>query len=139
MAPCCSLTETAGMRRKRPCRICRRWFLPHPRAGKRQRVCDQPECQRERHRRACVAWHEENPNYDREDRLRRRLAADGGAPAAAQSDPMTGVDWEAARDVVGLEAAVLIEESGKVLVNWARDAVVGQARGMKGESGRLPR
>lgn len=52
-------------------------------------------------------------------------------------DPLAGVDWEAARDVVGLEAAVLIEESGKVLVNWARDAVVGQALGMKGESGKV--
>jgi hypothetical protein len=41
------------MRRKRPCRICRRWFVPHPGAGDRQHVCSAVDCQRERHWRAC--------------------------------------------------------------------------------------
>ena len=69
--------------------------------------------------------------------MRRRLVADGGPAAQVAGDPLAGVDWQAARDVVGLEAAILIEESGKVLVNWARDVVVGQAQGMKGESGKV--
>ena len=57
------------MARKRPCRICRCWFLPHPRAGPRQQVCSRPECQRERHRRACADWRRRNPDYDAEDRV----------------------------------------------------------------------
>ena len=61
------------MARKRPCRVCRRWFWPHPRAGDRQHTCSRPDCQRERHRRACAAWRLRHPDYDREDRLRRRL------------------------------------------------------------------
>lgn len=38
--------------RKRPCGVCRRWFAPRVATG---RVCSDPACQRERHRRACVA------------------------------------------------------------------------------------
>jgi hypothetical protein len=112
------------MARKRPCRVCRRWFWPHPRAGDRQRTCSQSDCQRERHRRACAAWRRRHPDYDREDRLRRRLLV-SARPAAP--DPMRRVDWLAARDAVGLEVAVVIEEAGQVLHRWARDAVGAQA------------
>ena len=108
------------MRRKRPCRICRRWFRPHARCGARQRVCDSPTCQRERHRRDCRAWHGRNPGYDREDRLRRLLwrEASGGAPAR--------LDWSVARDAVGLEVVVVMEEAAKELGPRVRDAVLGQ-------------
>jgi hypothetical protein len=111
------------MARKRPCRICRRWFSPDPRAGDRQRACSSPDCQRERHRRACSTWRRHHPDYDREDRLRRRLQVPEKATAAA---PLRGVDWSAARDAVGLQVAVVIEETGQVLQHWARDAVSAQ-------------
>ena len=39
---------------------------------------------------------------------------------------MRQLDWDVARDVVGLEVAVVIEESAKVLCNWTRDAVIAQ-------------
>ncbi|MCA9637638.1 MAG: hypothetical protein KC420_16545, partial [Myxococcales bacterium] len=57
------------MHRRRPCRICRRWFDPHPRAG------SAPECQRERHRRSCAELRRKKPDAGRERRLRRRLRA----------------------------------------------------------------
>ena len=111
------------MARKRPCRICRRWFQPHPRAGDRQRTCSSAACQRERHRRGCATWRRQHPDYDREDRLRRRLQVPERATAAA---PLRGSDWSAARDAVGLQVAVTIEETGEVLQRWARDAVPAQ-------------
>jgi hypothetical protein len=40
-----------------------------------------------------------------------------------QPDPLCGIDWAIAKDVVGLEVAVLVEEAGKILVRWARDAI----------------
>ncbi len=124
------------MRRKRPCRICRRWFLPHPRSGDRQRVCSGEGCQRERHRQACADWHARNPDYDREGRLRRRLAK-AEAPATAVSDPIgVRIDAPAARDAVGVEVFVFVEETAKVVVDWARDAVLAQARRIKGKSGK---
>ena len=115
------------MAKKRPCRICRKWFAPHPRAGARQRVCSAEVCQRERHRQACATWHGSNPDYDRAERLRRKVVPAREAPLPSPSaDPMPQVDWDAARDAVGFEVAVFVEESQKVLVDWARDAVVAQ-------------
>jgi hypothetical protein len=117
------------MRRKRPCSICRRWFLPDARAKGRQQVCGAEQCQRERHRRACGLWRRRNPEYDRDRRLRERLTSRVAPDDPGQQvDPLGGVDWRVARDAVGLEVAVIIEESGKVIVDWARDAVLAQRR-----------
>ncbi len=115
------------MARKRPCRVCRKWFAPHPRAGSRQRTCGREECQRERHRRACGQWHERHPDYDRENRLRERVRVEVAAGEPLARDPMAEVAWDAARDAVGMETAVIVEETGKVLALWARDAVRAQA------------
>jgi hypothetical protein len=124
------------MTRKRPCRICRRWFQPHPRAGDRQRVCGDEPCQRERNRRACATWRSENAEAEKEDRLRQRLREPTEAgPRAA----MAGLRLQVVRDAVGPEMAVIIEETGGVLGDWVRDAVGGQLFGMTMESGRDPR
>ena len=127
------------MRRRRRCPICGRWFYPHPRAGARQRVCSDPECQQERHRRNCADWRQRNPDYDREGRLRGRLRPEGkGAGGPCSYAPLEQIDWEAARDAVGLQGAVLAEELGEVLVGWARDAVTGKAAGITSESAKVP-
>lgn len=132
------LGDAGGMRRKRPCRICRRWFLPDARVGDRQRVCGDEECQRERHRRACEQWRARNPDYDREDRLRRRLRVEAGPEDARAGDALAKVDLEAARDVVELEVFVFVEETARVLADWTRDAVRRQGMEIAGNSGRLP-
>ena len=124
------------MTRKRPCRICRRWFQPSPRAGDRQRVCSDAQCQRERHRRACVSWRRENAAAEKEDRLRQRLREPAEAGPRAV---MAGLRLEAVRDAVGSEVAVIIEEMGEVLGGWVRDAVGFEAFGMMRESGRHAR
>jgi len=118
------------MSRKRPCRICRKWFTPQRRAGDRQHACSDPCCQRERHRRACASWRRCHPDYDREDRLRRRLLKEvESPPGPLTADPLRRIDWKAARDAVGLQVAVTIEETSKVLHFWARDAVRSQVVG----------
>ena len=61
------------MRKKRPCSICRKWFLPKAHQGTRQTTCGSKECRSEKHRRACRDWHQRNPDYDRDRRLRDRL------------------------------------------------------------------
>ena len=117
------------MRRRRPCRICRKWFQADPRVGSRQRACSSAACQRERHRRACVDWHRRNPGYDCESRLQRRLRRDPPPRPALLpllASPMRQLDWGVVRDAVGLEVAVVIEESAKVLCDWTRDAVISQ-------------
>ena len=111
--------------RERPCRVCRKWFQPHPRAGDRQRVCGAETCQRERHRRSCREWHKAHPDYDRSERVRKRFRPEP-AIAGVSDDPLHQLDWSAARDAVGTEVSVMIEESSAVLRDWARDAVLGQ-------------
>lgn len=111
------------MARKRPCSLCRKWFTPGRRAGDRQRVCSAESCQAERHRRACERWHEQHPEYDRERRLRERVRREKGRGEPLARDPLAEVAWGAARDAVGLEVSVIVEETAKVLVLWARDAV----------------
>jgi len=113
------------MIKKRPCRICGKWFQPHSRAGNRQKVCSDPRCQRERHRRSCARWHSRNPDYDREQRLRDLVTITPAKEPGRKKlfAPMDEIRWDAVRDAVGLETAVIIEETGKVLHRWARDAV----------------
>lgn len=113
---------------RRPCAICRKWFRQDPRVKHIQKVCGARECQRERHRRSCAWWRRRNPDYDRENRLRKRLGREvekRGEPL--WRDPGSEIDWEVARDAIGLKAAVIIEESQQVLYRWARDAISAQA------------
>lgn len=121
------------MLRKRPCRVCGRWFRPDARVGSRQHTCGLDDCQRERHRRACAAWRKSNPDYDREDRLRRRVRL--SPTPTAGGDPTAGIDWARARDEIGLQVAVIIEESGKVLGSWMRDEMSVQVGDLKRQFG----
>lgn len=128
--------------KKRPCRVCGVWFLPTRRGGERQRVCGKAECRRERHRKACEAWRQRHPDYDRDRRLRDKLTAPeralGELGSPTDLAPMGRLDWAVARDAVGLEVSVIIEESSRVLVEWARDAVARQTTEIKAELGRVP-
>jgi len=109
------------MARKRPCRICRRWFRPDPRTGDRQHVCSRADCQRERHRRACRRWRQREAPAESAHRLRQRLQeAANGQPAAG---PGAGLAWDVVRDAVGLEVAVILEEISRLLADVVRDAV----------------
>jgi hypothetical protein len=121
------------MHRKRPCRICGRWFVPHPRVGDRQRVCGAADCQRERHRRDCQAWHRREAESVRRHRLEQRLrSAEGG------TGPFPGEQWrEVVRDSVGLEVAVILEELRRLLEDAVRDSVRLQVLEIVCESRRL--
>jgi len=127
------------MVKKRPCRICHRWFQPHPRVGDRQRVCSRPECQSQRNRRSAAAWRRRNPEYWREGRLRERIR-NGESRAEREltlrEDPLRQLDWGAVQNAVGLETAVILEESAKVLLQWTRNGVQAELAVIKGLSGR---
>ena len=102
-----------AVRRKRPCSICRRWFLPNARVGDRQRACERAECQRERHRRADQRWRLANRDYDRDRRWRETIAAakaePGAAPPAANAAPPTsGLPWDVVQDELGIQSRVIL-------------------------------
>ena len=59
--------------RKRPCRICRRWYLPDVRHKKRQKTCGAPDCQNEWHRRLCADYNKRNRENFKADYLSKKL------------------------------------------------------------------
>ena len=120
----------AGILKKRPCRVCRRWFLPDRRAGDRQKVCSRLECQRQRNSRASAAWRRRNPEYVRGARLRSRMNPEGdtGKKTLLSDAPMSQVHWPAVQNAVGLDMAVITEELAEVLCLWVKNAVRAETR-----------
>lgn len=123
---------------KRPCAMCRKWFTVRLQSRTTQTVCGETSCQRERHRRACAAWHVQNPDYDKENRLRKRLQTALDEPARPPpKDELPREFWKVARDADSLELSVIVEEVGKVLVRLARDAVLRQVPATTRGSGKV--
>ena len=123
---------------KRPCAICRRWFTASLQTRTRQTVCSGPACQRERHRRACASWRVQNPDYDKEVRLRARLQTALEAPAhPPPRDELPREFWKVARDAESLELSVIVEVFGKVLVRLPRDADLRQVPATTREFGKV--
>jgi hypothetical protein len=114
------------MARRPKCVVCGEGFVANRRVRGRQRTCGGANCQRERHRRACSKWRKCNPDYDRERRARARVRRSVPSAPALQRDPLTEISWEAARDVMGVQAAVVTEETARILTTWARDAMFEQ-------------
>jgi hypothetical protein len=128
------------MPRKRPCRICRRWFRPHPRAGDRQKVCSELGCQRERHRRSCASWHSQERESKQGHRIKQAIIKEPREGGDGEIRPLPErLAWDAVRDAVGLEIAVIAEEFAKQIEFRLRDGVLAQTPEITGESNKHPR
>jgi hypothetical protein len=90
--------------------VCHKWFRSDPKVGKRQRVCNSPDCQREWHRRACAKVNQKNADGLKCCRVVKFLV---------KGSPPTAIDWPCAREKVGIKVAVLIEQAGKVVLRKA--------------------
>lgn len=95
--------------RKRPCRICRRWFLPDPRQIDRQKTCGRAECKREHHRRQCRQWNRKNPDYFKANYLSAKLAKTRDGPVAAKR---CAAGMPPSRIKLGLQTDVVVEVIG---------------------------
>jgi hypothetical protein len=129
------------MARKRPCRICRRWFRPDPRVGGRQRTCSRPECQRERRVRTQASWRARNPEYYHHRRLTLRSAAaeaaeqalavrgGGKAPTAAVVRPaplampacLQRVPWDLLQDEITVQVTDAIGVTAREIMRAVKD------------------
>jgi len=95
--------------RKRPCSICRKWFLPDVRQAGRQKTCG-PECSRKLHRRNCSEWNRKNTAYFKSNYLDKKLEEDGRSPpdstqpdvnADANPPPKSRINLNLPRDIIG--------------------------------------
>ncbi len=106
---------------KRPCRICRRWFIPHPRVEDRQMTCGDPRCKREWHRKKCVEWNRKNADYFRSNYLQKKLDTLIQAKGRARFFPVksrfrSGLPHEKVQEVIGIEHLVIMEYLVQLLV-----------------------
>ena len=110
--------------RKRPCRICRRWFLPDPRLKERQMTCGQTECQRQWHKKKCSEWNRKNRDYFKANYLQKKIdtaTQPRGDPAAALPETVpasrmnTGMPLEYVKEVLGVHLVIIQEYLAQLL------------------------
>jgi hypothetical protein len=127
---------------KRPCRICRRWFVPDRRVGRRQRACSATACQTARRARTQSSWRRRNPDYFIAHRIqRRRLSADETSTAVLPlvlPPPLSQLPWDLAQEEFGAAGTDFLGHLGRVLLGAVQDQKAGQMLEPKGETDRLP-
>ena len=115
--------------RKRPCRVCRRWFMPNAKVKGRQMTCGDKECQREWHRRRCRAWNKNNAEYFRANYLQKKLDTVSESlkiSKSTQSESRSALPkkrsmnvrlpLEVVQEVISIQQVVIIEYFGQLLI-----------------------
>jgi len=107
--------------RKKPCRICRRWFQPDARVGDRQRACGKPECQTTRRQKTQSAWRSRNADYGIAWRLDQRSAQIPPPDPLRFPAPLNQLPWNLAKDQFGTQIADFIGVMGALILRTAKD------------------
>nr|WP_321469239.1 hypothetical protein [uncultured Desulfobulbus sp.] len=121
--------------KKRPCRICRKWFTPDPRVGDRQKTCGNPECMKKWHAKKCAEWNRKNRTCAQENYLYEKLAratkqSYGGKkalPADAPVKPPPAFFPQLPRcliqEVMGVQQFVIIEHISHQLFKAVQEVI----------------
>ena len=126
------------MFRKKPCCICRRWFMPNVRVGGRQRTCGRPECKKALRKKNQAAWRARNPDYFTAWRIQTRTAAEQEPRLLRFSSPLTNLPWDIAREEFGAKGTNFIGTMGKLLLRSAKSEIKGQIIDNTRDPGPLP-
>ena len=141
--------------RKRPCRICRKWFYPDPRVGERQKTCGGKKCQAKWHAGKCREWNNKNSGYFREIYLSKKLAVANAIQEVADHPPPLSDSKESGpsgrsaakssqlprsliQEVIGVQSLVIIEYMVQLLLNPFQEETRRELAEMKGEITQLP-
>lgn len=127
-----------GYAKKRPCSICRRWFMPHPRLKDRQKTCGDPVCKKEWHRKKCAEWNKRNGDYFKTNYLQKKLDSQV-TTTQVKSRLKTGLPLQHVQEVIGIQHLVIIEYLAQLLVQRFQDVIWKQAPVNTGQVGRLPK
>jgi hypothetical protein len=137
--------------RKRPCRICRRWFLPSPRLKERQMTCGRPKCQREWHKKKCAEWNQKNADYFKTNYLQKKIDAATqcrGDPGKIQPEKhlikvpasrmKTEMPLEYVKEVIGVQLVIIHEYLAQLLDRRWQKAIHAHHPFNAGSTCRLP-
>lgn len=111
---------------KRPCSICRTWFLPDVRQRGRQKTCS-AECRKELHRRQCERWNKKNKFYFKDIYLSKKLER-SPPPSAIEK---IAIPPPGGRFNLDLPYDVIVEEIGKrhlIILQYLVEQVVRHLR-----------
>ena len=122
--------------RKRPCRICKRWFLPNPRLKGRQKTCGDHQCQKQWHRKKCKEWNRKNADYFKSnylhkkieaatdgDKVLRTLPADRISSVPPKSRIKSGLPVANVQEVIGIQHTIIIEYLAQLLIRRYHNAL----------------
>jgi len=138
--------------KKRPCRVCGKWYPPNPRLYDRQQTCGDPECQRKWHARKCAKWNRKNRAYFKEIYIRRRLESFGSGPPAQYPSDRTScrindpprrsspldLPQEVIQEVIEVKQLIIIEYIVRLLMRGVQEVMHTQLVEKQREVRRLP-
>ncbi len=148
--------EHIRKRRKRPCRICQKWFAPNPRLDDRQQTCGDEECKRKWHAKKCAEWNRKNRTYFRAIYLSGKLQsnndtskADDRHPPSFRSGKICSVTnpqprfvpqlpRDVIQEVIGAQPLVIMEYVAQLLFSSFKDVIRTQPIEMQRKSKRIP-
>ena len=131
--------QKAPSYRKRPCRVCRRWFMPNAKLKDRQMTCGGDQCKRERHRRKGGEWNSNNPDYFRANYLQKKFDAGDQSnqdlkTCQSKSTPSvlpksrlkSGLPLRYVQEVIGIQHLIITEYLAQLLLKRFQEALRGQ-------------
>ena len=123
--------------RKRPCRVCGKWFSPDPRLGERQKTCGAAQCQRQRHAVKCAEWNRKNRSCFRESYLKSRIDRTAAKHSPSPSAPSPenpaprgpsplDLPRKVVEEVMGTQQSVIIEYIVRLLLRGVQETISNQ-------------
>jgi hypothetical protein len=124
--------DKANDHKKRPCRICRRWFTPNPRLKDRQKTCGDAKCKREWHRKKCAEWNRKNPDYFKTNYLQKKLNTAAASKTSSQILPVksrfkSGLPLLFVQEVIDIQHLIIIEYLAQLLFSRFQEVFRSQA------------
>ncbi len=129
--------------RKRPCRICRKWFSPNPRVGERQKTCGAEECQKKWHAKKCAEWNKGHPVYFQEIYLSKKLEEVNEPDVQKEVYPVKFIvksrklPCKVIQEVIGTQPLVIIKYVNRLLFRSFQEVILGQLAEIKEEQRQL--
>ena len=132
--------------KKRPCRICKKWFAPHPRLGDRQKTCGSKECQKKWHSKKCAQWNRQHRATFQATYLSKKLQAVQDQEVANIKPPpqlqkptiFPKLPQEVIQEVISIQQLVIAEYLSQVLLRSVQEVIRVQRADILREVKRLP-